>query len=243
MSIYHFSNTSSFASLGFVGDTFSAADPSTAGKSSTTTQSGSATKAGVNVGALVTVNPKLLAGAVFRQGVSFGFTQVSTVPGQPTINESGQFRTPHVFGFGVRILPDEAFSIAIDYDRVMYSRLDVDFIQFQVDPASASRVTVPDGNEVHVGVEYTLTKVKNKPSLRGGIWFNPDHSVQYASDFSDSATDQRLRATFPPGVGVWHYCFGFGMPLPHDNFEFNVGADSASARRYVSASIVARFGK
>lgn len=240
VSAYRFSDTSSFASLGFVSQ-FGAADPNTAGQGSTTTQTGTATKIGVNAGVLATINTKVRVGAVFRQGVALDFTQVNTVPGSPTVTETGQFRTPMVIGGGIRVQATDELGIAVDYDRVSYSRLVKDFIAFQVDPSVLGRVSIPDGNEVHFGVEYTLTGVSHTPTLRGGAWFDPDHAVQYATDFTNSSDDVRLRATFPGGKAVWHYCVGAGLPLSR-NYEVNAGADFASGRRYVAASIVARFG-
>jgi long-chain fatty acid transport protein len=240
VSAYHFGNQSTFASLS--SSQFGAVDPTSAGKSSTTVQSGSATTVGINAGAIVTLNPKVRVGAVFRQGVSFPFTQVNTIPNQPTTTATGNFRTPYVVGGGVRLQPSDELSVAIDYDRVGYARLTQDFITFQVDPDEVSRVSVPNGNEIHVGAEYTLVHMAHTPSIRGGVWFDPDHAVQYASDGTNSVVDQRLKATFPVQTGTWHYCFGAGLPLSR-SYEFNVGADLASGRQYVSISIVARFGK
>jgi long-subunit fatty acid transport protein len=241
VSFYRFSDTSKFASLGFVSQ-FGAADPSTAGQASTTTQTGSATAVGINAGVLATINPKVRVGAVFRQGVSFDFTQVNTVPGSPTVTETGQFRTPMVIGGGLRVQANDELVVAVDYDRVTYSRLVKDFIDFQVDPSVLSRISIADGNEFHFGLEYTLTGVLHTPTIRGGAWFDPDHAVQYTSDFTNSSDDVRLKATFPGGKSIWHYCLGVGLPLSR-NYEVNVGADLASERQYVAASIVARFGR
>jgi long-chain fatty acid transport protein len=241
ISAYRFSDTSSFASLGFVSQ-FGAVDSTTAGKASTTTQTGTATSVGVNAGLLVTINPKVRAGFVWRSGVAFAFTQVNVVPGSPTVTETGQFRTPTVIGGGVRVQATDEFAFAVDYDRVVYSRLVKDFISFQVDPAIVGRVLISDGNEAHFGVEYTLTSVAHTPTIRAGAWFDPDHAVRYLTDSTNSSDDVRLKATFPGGASIWHYCVGVGVPLSR-NFEVNAGADLASARRYVAASIVARFGQ
>ena len=220
VSAYHFGNQSTFATLS--SSQFGAVDPTSAGQGSTTVQSGSATTVGINAGAIVTINPKVRVGAVFRQGVAFPFTQVNTIPNQPTTSETGNFRTPYVIGGGVRLQPNDEFSIAIDYDRVGYSRLTQDFIAFQVDPDEVGRVSIPNGNEIHVGAEYTLVHVAHTPSIRAGVWFDPDHAVEYASDGTNSVVDQRLKATFPAQTGIWHYCFGAGMPLSR-SYEFNVG--------------------
>jgi long-subunit fatty acid transport protein len=243
VSIYRFSNTASFASLPVVFDTFfSTLNASAAGTNSTTVQSGHSTRVGANAGALLRLNSLLQLGVVWRQGASFDFQQVGTVPGQPTVQTNGQFRSPNLIGIGVRALATNELTVAVDFDRVGYGRLTQDFISAQVLPAYSSRVSIASGSEVHAGIEYTLTKLNLTPTVRAGLWFDPNHAVQYVSDGSDSAEDQVLKASFPVGSGHWHYCAGIGVPLSR-SYEVNAGADLSSGQRYVSASIVARFGK
>jgi long-chain fatty acid transport protein len=242
VALYRFNLNSRFGALGFTNGLFSPADPGTRGQLSTTTQTGTETRAAVDLGALVTISRAVRIGGVFRQSASFRYTQVNVVPSTPTATEIGNFRTPAVLGAGVRVQPTDEWAFAVDYDRVQYSRLTTDFISLQVDPSVVGRVSIADGNELHVGAEYTFVRTASKPALRVGIWFDPDHSVQYASDGSRSDVDTRLKAIFPGGASVWHYCTGFGMPLSRA-YEVNVGADFTSKRHYVSASVVARFGK
>jgi len=242
VAVYNFSLASSFAQHGFQGgNAVGTVDPNQT--YATATQNGSGTKAAVNAGAIWTASQQVRFGAVFRQGTSFDFTQVDTVPGQATLTRSGQFRTPHVFGAGVRVAVSDSWSFSADYDRVLYSRLKTDFIDIQASATnSASRLSIPDANEVHVGTEIVLTGVAHTPALRGGVWWDPDHSVHYQSDGSGSQGDVLNMAYFPGGNDQVHYCVGFGMPLS-PAFEFNVGADLAKQAKYASASIVARFGK
>jgi len=240
ISVVHFDVTSDFASFGHGNNLFGPVDQND--KGSTTTQRGTTTKAAVNAGVLWSATPKVRLGAVFRQGGSFDFTQVNTVPFSPTTTETGAFRTPHVFGLGLRAQATEQLSVAVDYDRVMYSRLKDDFIRFQVSPSVVNRISVADGNELHGGVEYVFTSISHTPSVRAGAWYDPNHTVQYNSDGSGTPDDVLLRAIFPGGDNLVHYCFGFGVPVS-PQFEFNVGADLSKQRQYVSASLVARFGK
>jgi long-chain fatty acid transport protein len=242
LAIYKFKVTSSFGALGFKSGPFSEADPATRGQGSTTTQSGSDTQIGFNAGVLVTVNPKVRVGAVYRTGTDFDFSQTSVVPSVSNTTQTGQFRTPMVGGIGVRVQPSDSWSFAVDYNRVQYSRLTTDYITFQVDPTVASRVGIPDGNEFHLGSEYTFLKAPRTPTIRAGVWYDPKHAVEYSSDNSSSAEDVRLRGVFPGGESLWHYCAGFGVPFS-TLFEFNLGADIAKERRYVSASVVVRFHK
>lgn len=243
LSIYRFDLHSDFGSLLFSSGQFGPADPSTKGQSSTTTQSSQDTQPGVNVGALISVSSKIKLGAVFRQGVTFHFDQVNTVPGSATVTKTGRFRTPTVAGVGVRIEPAQSWLFAFDYDRVQYSRLRDDYIAFQVDPADLPTIGVPDGNELHFASEYTFApQLPHHFSLRLGAWYDPSHSVHYATNLSNSDADIRLRAIFPAGDDLWHFTAGTGVPLSND-YEVNFGADFTKGRHYVSGSIVARFGK
>jgi long-subunit fatty acid transport protein len=238
VSIYHFDVTSDFTQLGHD----AAGNPIPVASAATMTQRGSGTSAAANLGLLWTADPKVRLGVVFRQGAGFDFTQVDTVPPLGSLTRTGQFRTPHVFGLGARVQPMGNFSFSVDYDRVLYSRLKDDYISFQVADSVKSRIDIADGNEVHVGAEYVFTSVAHTPSIRGGLWYDPDHSVHYTSDGTNSVQDLQLKAIFPGGDNVAHYCFGVGVPVS-PAFEFNVGADLAKNRHYVSGSVVARFGK
>jgi hypothetical protein len=239
--LYRFSLSSNFAAVN--SDTFSGpVDPKTVGQNASATQNGSGTQVGFNVGALVTINRAVRVGAVFRQSASFRFSQLNSAPDAADVARSGTFHTPGVFGVGVRLQPTETWAVAADYDRVQYSHLTMDFITFQVDPAVSNRTRIADGNEFHVGTEYTFVGVAKSLSIRAGAWFDPDHAIQYQSDGSGSDSDTRFKAVFPGGSSVWHYCAGFGLPLSR-SFEVNVGSDFTSQRRYISASLVARFGK
>jgi long-chain fatty acid transport protein len=240
VAFYRFDAVSDFASFGHGTNIFGPVNTSDRG--STTTQRGTATKAAINAGVLWTADPKVRVGLVFRQGTAFEFTQVSVIPSALTINQTGDFRTPHVFGAGIRVQSTDQLSFAVDYDRVIYSRLKEDYIAFQVPSSAAGRVAIPDGNEVHGGAEYVFTSVPHTPSIRGGVWYDPNHAVQYTSDNTNSPDDVLLKAIFPGGDALVHYCFGFGMPVS-PQFEFNAGVDVTKQRRYVSASLVARFGK
>jgi long-chain fatty acid transport protein len=241
--LYRFSLASQFASLGFKGDQFSPVDLRTAGQGSTTRQHGAGTQAAFNIGALVTVNPSLRLGGVFRQSASFLFTDTINVPETDPQVRVGTFRTPGVLGAGVRLQPKAgAWTFSIDYDRVQYSHLTTHFVTFQVDPRVVDRVGIDDGNEFHFGTEYTFLELASKLSLRGGTWFDPNHAIQYVSDGSASDLDTRMKAIFPGGSDAWHYCGGFGITLSR-SLEVNAGADFTSRRRYASASVVARFGK
>jgi long-subunit fatty acid transport protein len=240
VSAFRFKMDALFSAYGRSGSLFAPTDFTNA--SATAKQTGKSTQLSFNAGALITVQPAVRVGLVFRQGTDFDFSQFDDVRGLPESYRIGLFRVPTVVGAGVRVQPSDRWSFAIDYDHVQYSRLKSDYIDFQVDETYLSRVSIPDGDEIHIGGEYTLVTMPKTPSIRAGLWFDPKHAVAYNSDGSGSAADQLLKAAFPGGENLWHYTVGFGLPIS-PALEFNVGADLSKARRYVSFSLVARFGK
>jgi len=242
IAIYHLNLQSDFVRLGVSHDSlFGPVDFNQRG--STATQHSDDTKVAINAGVVWTVDPKIRIGGVFRQGASFTFTQVDTIPFRPVLNREGSFRSPNVFGVGARWLPNDNWSFSFDYNRVQYSRLKEDFISFQaISTGAEAQLEISDGNEVHFGAEYVFAQAPLTPAVRGGVWYDPNHAVRFISDSSNSPLDVRMSATLPGGEDLWHYCAGLGLPLSKA-FEFNVGADFSKQRRYVSASFVARLGK
>ncbi len=237
----HFNLVSDFARYHFQVNTFGPVDYSQ--PTAVATQRGSGTSAAVNAGVILTASSYLRFGAVYRQGSRFDFTQDDAIVGTPELIRRGEFRTPHVVAVGARIQPRDNVSLSVDYDRVLYSRLKQDFIDFQaVSTGTQSQLEVADGNEVHAGVEYVFVNISHTPAVRAGVWYDPDHAVRYLSDGSNSQVDVRLKATLPGGDNLVHYCLGFGVPLSAA-FEFNAAGDFTSKRKYASASLVARFGK
>jgi hypothetical protein len=126
---------------------------------------------------------------------------------------------------------------------VTYGRLREDFI---VDQALATgredSFDVSDGVEVHLGVEYIATKLPFGPQFRGGIWWDPDHSVQFTplpvpGNVVDRLFDERLAMSLSKGEMLVHWTGGVGLKLA-EALELSVGADLTSSSTRVSTSII-----
>jgi long-chain fatty acid transport protein len=208
---------------------------------STATQDGDDTARGVNVGVQAQLTRQVRVGATYRKGPDFDFTQVDTIPGNPTLMREGQFQVPDTFGIGLAWRPSDPLVIAADYVRVGYQSLKEDFIDFQaISSGRQEQLAIDDANEFHLGVEYVLTSVRFNPALRGGLWYDPDKTVRYVPNGSGDQLDTRFRFILPGDEDVWHYTFGAGFALSRV-FEVNAAADLTKRSSYASASVIVRF--
>ena len=79
-----------------------------------------------------------------------------------------------------------------------------------------------------------------QPAIRGGVWYDPDHSVQYDPFNDGTLTDILFIQAFSLGEDQIHYSGGLGLAI-NQRFEINVGADFSSSRRTASVSSIFRF--
>ena len=135
----------------------------------------------------------------------------------------------------------ERLRVLADYDYVRYSQLKRDFIDIQaISSGRPDRLQIDDGNEVHGGVEYRTSIAGRTTALRGGAWFDPDHSVRYLRTPANDDTDDLLSATLPGGESLVHYTFGAGVALPK-RLVLDGAVDVSSRTRYATVSLLARF--
>lgn len=220
-------------------DLFSAPDLSQTG--STATQIGDDVGVGFNVGVQAQLSPQWRVGAVVRRAPDFEFTQIDVIPFRPTLTRTGEFQVPDTLAVGFAWRPADHVVVAGDYVRVGYGALKRDFVDLQaISSGREDQLAIDDGNEFHVGLEWVFTDLKGTPALRGGFWFDPDHTVRYISNGSGDQLDTRFRFILPGGDDLWHYTFGAGIALSRV-FEINGAADFTERSSYASASVIVRF--
>ena len=96
-------------------------------------------------------------------------------------------------------------------------------------------------DSVVIAADYVrVTNLRVTPALRGGFWFDPDHTVRDLSTGAGDQLDTRFRAILPGGEDLWHYTFGGGLALSRV-FEVNAGADISKRSSYASASVIVRL--
>jgi long-chain fatty acid transport protein len=158
-------------------------------------------------------------GGVYRQGPDFSF-RAQSQPGKdallsfPPRDQEAAFHVPDVYGIGLAYRPTDAFRLALDYDRVLYSQLTDDFIDIfdlatisPQQPNEIDRFVIDDSNEIHLGIEYAFLEHWPVLTLRAGAWHEPDHSLRF------EGKNVGFSAVFRPHGDQMHYTAGTGLAL------------------------------
>jgi long-subunit fatty acid transport protein len=238
VSVAHLSLESSFARLGLT-SLYGVVDPDDV--SATAVQSAHDLAVAFNAGVSWRRGPRLTIGATVRRGPAFRFTQEDRVFDQDIdLVRTGRFKVPDVWGAGVEWRPAEAWRVLADYDYVRYAQLKADFLDFQAIASNrADRVRIDNAHEWHGGLEYQRLNGRVPIALRGGLWYDPDHTPRYVTAGTPDEEDVLLAATLPGGHNLVHYTFGLGVLVA--GVEINGGADLSSETDYATVSAVFRF--
>ena len=206
----------------------------------TATQRGRDTGWAVNGGVLWQVRPTFRLGTAYRRGPAFSFEQEDRRPLREPLVRTGRFKVPDVVALGALWLPLPTVSISADYAFVAYSQLLRTFVELQAVSSGRERqLSIRDGHEWHLGAEWVVSREAPQPTLRAGVWRDPDHAVRYIADGSDPQLDLLLTTILPGGTDLMHYTLGAGLSFS-TRFEINAAADLTSRSRYVSVSCIVR---
>jgi hypothetical protein len=85
-----------------------------------------------------------------------------------------------------------------------------------------------------------MLPVRGRPGIRGGAWFDPDHSVRYDPTAANDLLDERIVAALSSGRDLWHYTFG-GMVAVHPRVDLSAAFDHSDRSTIVSLSAIVRF--
>lgn len=185
------------------------------------------------------------AGAVYRQGPEFDVDSTFTfgplaiarnrVSPALAASRSGPttFHTPDVLGAGISVRATDALTVSFDFDRVAYSNLEPEKNVLTRDVA-LERFEISDADELHLGVEYVLLKLRTPLVLRGGAWTDPDHQLRFNGEPTDAFT-VRYRA----GDDVVHLTGGLGLVLKDGRFQLDLAFDTSDRADIVTISAVA----
>ena len=213
----------------------------------------------VNLGVLWDATAEWAFGASFRQGPTFRF-EVQTVTGEANLAGPGlgvtneresmnRFNVPDTYAVGLVYRPSILWRIGFEYDRVLYGQLNKDFREVSSLEGTyeqniiRERIRLDDGNQLRVGVEYsTLAFASLTLALRGGAWYDSQHSAYFQAD--DPATGfPAPRWAFnlgSKGEGDMHYSAGFGFATPL-HFQVDAAVDLSAPVDTVALSSVWRF--
>ena len=205
-------------------------------------QTGDSSALGTVLGILVPVSNAVKVGASYRRMSSVEFSSFSGGLLGTQERSTADFNVPDVVAAGLSARIGEAFLITTEYKHVFHSQLRSDYVEVIVNQGEtkdrASRFTINDANEVHVGAQYLLP-IRTRPALRAGAWFDPDHSVHYAPTAANDLLDELVAASLSSGRDLWHYTFGANVTL--GGVVLSVGADRSARSTLVSTSAIVRF--
>lgn len=181
-------------------------------------------------------------GVVYRHGPSFEYTtQGEGVPPIPGL----RFQVPHTLAAGASLRINSQLVVATELTFLNYARTVDDFVTDQArDQNRGADFSIANGAEVHAGVQYALPRFKLIPRIRGGVWFDPDHSVKFEPSRAPQNAFERtfnefIAAASSKGASQVHGSAGVGLTL-HPRAELNVATDFARDRFRFSTSFIVR---
>src|SRR5258706_2303706 len=228
-------------------DDFNQADFKTLRDTQTQEGKDSATRYGAGI--IWDVVPSLRFGAVYRRGPSYDVT--ATTISEPK-NETPQFtavcpakfHVPDFYGVGVSVRPNAFLNVNADVDRVAYSKMSRDFVEFSElftaceSQPRAKAYRVPDGHEYHLGIRYVAARrndfLQRHPlTLRAGAWSEPPHALEYIGSGPQ-------RFLFSQNRAALHGSLGFSVIL--DRWvQAALAMDVSRHQRIISISTLARY--
>ncbi len=172
---------------------------------------------------------------------------VPNVPGD--FVAQGNFKIPDSLGFGISIRPVDQATINVDANRVYYSQITDELIDFAQILVSDSLVTqvMPDVTEIHVGFEWIFSGLTYPLSLRLGYWLDPYHAatntIEDSQILEGQNTDPSVRDIFflhRFEEDDEHYALGLGWTFSR-KFQFDFAIETADSGDNATASGVYRF--
>ncbi|MEP6938608.1 MAG: outer membrane protein transport protein [Rudaea sp.] len=194
-------------------------------------------------------NDQWSAGFAYRVNPRFSYKEIVAVPDSSGGIVSaggirGQFKVPDVISAGVSYHPTDQLVINFDVDRVFYSQLTgkLTSVFGDVPPSTLEHLNVPNGTEAHVGAEYTFANFANPLSIRGGIWHDPRHTIQFDGQPANGP-DLIEAVVFGGGYGSkTHASLGGGVVIPQlHNLQLDAAYDWSDKIKTASLSAVYRF--
>lgn len=215
----------------------------------TSTQHGDDDDIAFNVGALFKFSDRFSMGVVYRDGPEFDMEAGLFANEDPDTQATGfprstDFSAPDIFGVGLAFQPADAWIVTFDVNRVYYSDLTdaliSGFRSTDVEPAAGvSQLEIDDGTEVRLGAEYTFLETAQLFSLRGGVWRDPAHTINFDGVPVDTGNALSNAVIFSTGDDEIHWSIGAGAVF--NRFQIDAAFDFSDNVDTFSISGVLRF--
>ena len=189
----------------------------------------------MNAGLLWELSPHWRVAAVYREGPEFSLTERVFAPVR-----QARLQLPDQIAVGAAFQPTSTATVSIEYDWVEYSTL--------TEGNGFSVYTIDDVSEWRLGGEYIFflgSDVKpTKLALMAGIWFDPDHRIQFdpsrESDVLDPGlSDFRLSYFGRSQSTDLHWSLGVGVNF--ERVQMDLATDVSGRTLTTALSTVLRF--
>jgi long-chain fatty acid transport protein len=184
---------------------------------------------------------RISIGGVYKQGPEFDaplfYADTASQFNYSNVAQT-KFHTPDIMGVGISLRPIPVLTVNIDAVHVKYSNLVDDFVSGVPEVrAIGNPFRANDVTEIHVGAEYFFPS-KIPFALRGGIWTDPKHSIEWAGPLNHPNFIAEAML-YPEGEDQTHYSIGGGLAWPR--FQIDFAYDTADNYKVGSISMVTRF--
>lgn len=194
-----------------------------------------------SLGLLWRINSQWNLGLAYRRGGEFTYRASNElIPPTDRLDFRPEFNVPHVLSAGLAFRPNDALLISFDANRVEYSRVSDNLESVFNGPTPP--LSIEDGTELRLGVEYAFLEAATPFFLRGGIWRDPEHRLAFrgAAPANCIDFDRCLAAAlYPKGDDETHYSLGVGWSW--SNFQLDMAADFSDLVDTYSVSGVFKF--
>jgi hypothetical protein len=164
---------------------------------------------------------------------------------------------PDRYGIGMAVTPRERFTISLDLLRVEYGDMTFPFVDY-IQQEFQDDYGYENGNEVHLGMEYTLFWGNVPISLRGGFYTDADNSLHFLGDLQHNDVlyvgpgsgipigevydnfPRAQDALFPKVGRDYHGTFGVGLSWK-GHLQTDFAADLSRDTDYVVFSVLYNF--
>jgi len=185
---------------------------------------------------------KFSAGAVYKQGAKFvapTFAANSETKFEFVKVSNTTFHVPDIFGAGISWSPIPVLKVNADAVHITYSNLVDQFVSINEDIRAIDKAyKANDVTELHLGAEYFFFLSKLPVAVRGGVWKDPSHAIEYRGPLNvpDAVAAAIL---YPKGTDQTHFSIGAGLAWP--KFQVDAAYDRSSRYRVGSISVIRRF--
>jgi long-subunit fatty acid transport protein len=192
-----------------------------------------------NLGILLHASEKVSFGAIYKGRPKFN-VDLTHQFGSDTEVSTLNFNIPSSIGGGVAIRPTGRLITSFDLVFVRYSSLTEDFVVTEAtDLTTGSDFQAQDEMEVHIGSEYVAFLGSMDLFLRGGVFIEPDNSIEFTGTSNNDYT-RSTRFLFTEGDPDTHFSFGLGL-VPNDKLQVDAAVDLSKASDEVVFSFVYRL--